>query len=53
MGTPFFPILRHKRNEAIAQLAEATEEREIDAIKSAASGLSVGQNRKTAAKGAK
>jgi hypothetical protein len=43
-GTPFFPILRPKRRDAIVAFTEATEEQEINAIKAATSGLSVGQN---------
>lgn len=38
-GTPFFPILRHKTRDAVADLAEATEEREIRDVKKAAADI--------------
>lgn len=45
MGTPFFPILRHKPKEAVDKLAEAMETNEVRNVeKATAAILAMGQD---------
>lgn len=48
MGTPFFPILRHRPREAANKLAEAVEESEVRNVKKATAAIiAMGQDGST------